>query len=371
VTASLPRDDLMRECFTLARQGAGAVEPNPQVGALVVRDGEIVGRGWHRQYGGAHAEIEALRDAGDRARGADVYVSLEPCSTHGKTPPCTEALVRAQVRRVIYGTSDPNPAHAGAGLHVLAAAGIAIAGPILEGAARSLIAPFMSYLAGRRPWVLAKWAQSLDGKIATSAGESQWITGEEARRRSHLERARADGILVGVGTVLADDPELTVRLAPPLRPLCRFVLDTHLRTPPIAKLATSGAAPTVIFATREAIAAREAAFDARRVELIAITSGPDGRLDLGAVLEWLRRRGTHRLLVEGGPRVLGSFVAARAIDRVHVYVAPKILGDAGARSAIDGPLLARLAGALDCEPLALETCGPDALLSAAVRKIVL
>ena len=223
---------LMDECLALAERGRGRVEPNPMVGALVVRDGQVCGRGWHRRLGGAHAEIAALEDAGEAARGATMLVSLEPCCTEGRTPACTQAIVKAGIARVVVAAIDPNPRHGGLGLKRLREAGVVV--EELEGPgaqrARQLIEPFRKYITGRLPFVVAKWAQTLDGRLATHSGHSQWITSDVARTRAHEERARADGILVGIGTVLTDDPSLTTRLVEGRSPR-RFVLDPHGKIP--------------------------------------------------------------------------------------------------------------------------------------------
>ena len=360
---------LLRECMALARRGSGAVEPNPIVGALVVKDGEIVGKGFHASFGGPHAEIAALREAGARAAGADLYVSLEPCCTHGKTPPCTEAIIAARLRRVVFGAVDPNPRHAGRAQAILARAGIEAIGPALDPDCRDLIAPFARYVRGRRPFVLAKWAQTLDGKIATSTGESQWITGLAARARSHEERARADGIMVGINTVLRDDPALTVRHVEGKNPH-RFVVDTELKMPLLAKLLNDGAAPVTIFASEAAAMARGSKYSARGAKVATAPLGPDGRIDLGQMMEWLRTNGIHRLMVEGGPRLIGSMLSKRLIDRVMTFTAPKLLGDAQALSALAGEAAPTLADAQTLADASIEQVGPDWLVTGRLEKDV-
>jgi diaminohydroxyphosphoribosylaminopyrimidine deaminase/5-amino-6-(5-phosphoribosylamino)uracil reductase len=238
---------LMRIALALAEGGRGRVEPNPVVGCVVVRDGSIAGRGGHRVYGGPHAEIEALAVAGEAARGADLVVTLEPCGHHGKTPPCAEAIARAGVRRVVYAASDPNPEANGKGLAILAEAGIEVRGGVLAEEARALNVRFERWLAGARPWVIAKWGASLDGRVADAAGGSRYITGEASRKLVHEIRAAVDAIVVGAGTVLADDPSLTCRTggASPHR----VILDRRLRTPPDARVvATAAEVPTTILA---------------------------------------------------------------------------------------------------------------------------
>jgi diaminohydroxyphosphoribosylaminopyrimidine deaminase / 5-amino-6-(5-phosphoribosylamino)uracil reductase len=360
----------LRECVELARRGTGGVEPNPTVGALVVKDGEVVGRGFHATYGGPHAEVEALKEAGERARGAAVYVSLEPCCTHGKTPPCTDALIAAGVKSVIFGTHDPNPRHAGRAAAILQRAGIDAAGPALDDECRALIAPFAAYLRGTRPFVVAKWAQTLDGKIATSTGMSQWISCEASRRRAHLERARSDGVMVGVNTVIRDDPQLTVRLVKGKNPH-RFVVDTELKTPYFAKLLRDNEGPVTIFASAETAATRGIKYAGHGVHVVPAPVAPDGRVDLGLMLEWLRTNGIHRLLVEGGPRLLGAMLSKKLVDRVMAFTAPKLLGDAQGLSAFAGDAAPTLELAHPIEGFVAEASGDDWLLTGRLKKEIL
>lgn len=359
------RDRLMAEALDLARRGRGSVEPNPMVGAVVVRDGEIVARGYHRSYGGPHAEIEALAAAGDAAAGADVYVTLEPCTSFGKTPPCADALIAAGVARVVFATADPDPRHRGAAVEVLRGAGVdVIEGPRSD-AADALLEPFRRYCEGSLPFVLAKWASTLDGRIAARTGDSKWITGEEARILAHEERARADAILVGIGTVLADDPALTTRHVEGASPR-RIVVDPNLRTPPTARVLSEEGGALILTAAVEA-EPRER-LEAAGATLIDVPRLDGVGLDLIHALAELRRLGVGRLLVEGGGRTLGGLVSAKLVDRVQVHIAPRLLGDAAGVAALSGAALETIADATDLEDVRIDHAGRDIIISGELTK---
>lgn len=324
----------MREALALARRGEGAVEPNPMVGAVVVRAGQRVGAGWHERFGGPHAEVNALADAGTAARGADLYVTLEPCRHWGKTPPCVGAILQAGVSRVIAAMPDPNPEVSGRGLAELQAAGVDVIVGVEDAAARQLLAPYLRLTRDGRPWVIAKWAMSLDGKIATTHGESKWLTGTASRERVHGLRGRVDGILVGIGTALADDPLLTARPPGPRTPT-RIVLDRHLRLPLTSQLvSTAQQTPLLICHDPQADPARRAALSAAGAECLALPSGDQA---VPTLLAELGRRRWTNLLVEGGSNVLGSFLAADRIDEVWAFIAPLLLGGATAPNPLGGP----------------------------------
>ena len=318
--------DYMARALVLAARGRGAVEPNPLVGAVVVRDGTIVGEGWHEKFGQAHAEVNALDQAGDRARGATVYVTLEPCCHFGKTPPCTEAVVRAGVRRVVVAMLDPFPQVAGQGASRLREAGIVVEVGIGEATARRLNAPYLKRLRTGRPWVHAKWAMTLDGKIATRTGESKWITGEAARARVHQLRGRMDAIIVGKGTVIADDPLLTARPPGP-RTAVRVVLTTTGAGLPAScrLLETIDVAP-VLVVTSSPAAERLADWRNRGAGVLELPPGGDGGPSVQSVLTELGRRGMTNVLIEGGAETLGRFCDAGEIDEIHAFVAPKLFG---------------------------------------------
>jgi diaminohydroxyphosphoribosylaminopyrimidine deaminase / 5-amino-6-(5-phosphoribosylamino)uracil reductase len=348
----------------LALRGRGRVEPNPMVGALVVKDGRVVGRGWHSQYGRAHAERAALDHAGRRARGATLYVTLEPCSTFGKTPPCVERVVVAGVRRVVAGAIDPNPANRGRGLAILRAAGIdAVVARHRESAA--LASAFRRDLTRRRPFVTAKWAMTADGFIATRDRDSKWITSPAARRRAHHERATSDGVLIGAGTALADDPRLTARGLSGLEPV-RIVLDGRARLGPASRLVrTARRTPTWLVACRGASSARLERLRAAGVRVFVLP-GRGGRAPLASVLALLRSEGIGRLLVEGGAEVLGPLLREGLADRVLAFVAPKLLLGGDGRTPLAGRGAARMAGALELREARVVRIGTDALLEGLV-----
>lgn len=337
-------EQMMRHAFALAERGKGCVEPNPMVGAVVVKDGAIVGEGWHEQFGQAHAEVIALQRAGPNAKGATLYVTLEPCSHFGKTPPCTDAIVRSGVKRVVAAVQDPFPAVAGKGLAQLRAAGIEVAVNVAASRARWQNAPYFKLLRTGQPFVLAKWAMSLDGKIATRAGESKWISGEESRRVVHALRGRMDAIVIGSGTALADDPLLTARPGGP-RVAARVVLNSYLKLPLTSQLVkTVDQAPVLLFHAPDADPAWRAALQQAGCECVAVARTPTG-LSIPEVLADLGKRRFTNILVEGGSAVLGSFFDAGAIDEVYAFIAPIILGGEGAPSPIGGLGLEKMADA--------------------------
>lgn len=323
--------DFMKMALGLAARGLGNVAPNPAVGCVLVKDGLVVGRGWTQKGGRPHAETEALARAGDAARGATAYVTLEPCAHHGKTPPCAEALIAAGVARVVGAVSDPDPRVSGKGYYMLRKAGIEVVEDVCEKEARHLNQGFFLRIREERPLVTLKLATSADGKTATHAGQSKWITGEAARARGQLLRATHDAILVGSATAIVDDPELTCRL-PGLEaqsPI-RIVADGRLRLPLTSKL-VRGARETPVWLLTLAggDAARRKAFEDCGVALIDVPAGPEGAMDMKAALALLAARGVTRLLVEGGARIAASLMRARLVDRIEWFRAPKIVGGDG------------------------------------------
>jgi diaminohydroxyphosphoribosylaminopyrimidine deaminase/5-amino-6-(5-phosphoribosylamino)uracil reductase len=334
----------MRRALELAGRGRGHVEPNPLVGAVVVRDGRLVGEGWHQRYGQAHAEVNALAAAGEAARGSALYVTLEPCCHHGKTPPCTDAVLRAGIRRVVAAMQDPFPAVAGKGSALLRAAGVEVEVGVCESEGCQLNAPYLKLLAAGRPYVHAKWAMTLDGKIATRGGDSRWISNEESRRRVHQLRGRMDAIVAGIGTALADDPQLTARPPGP-RTAVRVVLDSQGRLPPAGRLAGSARETPVLVVTAAAPPEKVADLRERGCEVLALP-GADGRVDVDALLAEMGRRRYTNVLVEGGAGVFGSFLDAGAIDEVHVFIAPRLTGGAAALTPVAGRGVEKIAEAL-------------------------
>ena len=346
----------MTQALALAERGRGFVEPNPLVGAVVVKDGRVVGEGWHAKFGQAHAEVGALAAAGELARGATLYVTLEPCRHHGKTPPCADAVIRAGITRVVAAIEDPFPEVAGRGASQLREARIVVEFGLGADLARRQNAPYLTLLAKRRPHVVGKWAMSLDGKIATASGESRWISGEESRRVVHQLRGRMDGILVGVGTALADDPLLTARPPGPRTPT-RVVLDRAGRLPATSQLVrTARDIPTLIALGP---AADDAVFRQAGCATIRLDANERGRLDVAALLAELGRSRWTNLLVEGGGRVMASFLEAGLLDELHVFIAPKLIGGAGAPSPIAGDGVARLAEALNFADVEVALLGAD------------
>jgi diaminohydroxyphosphoribosylaminopyrimidine deaminase/5-amino-6-(5-phosphoribosylamino)uracil reductase len=358
-------DDLARQCMSraleLAERGRGYVEPNPLVGAVIVRAGQVVGEGWHERFGGPHAEVNALAAAGEKARGGTLYVTLEPCCHHGKTPPCTDALLAAGIERVVAAMQDPFPQVAGQGAAVLQKAGVPVEFGLLEAEARRLNAPYLKLLSTGRPYVHAKWAMSLDGKIATRIGDSQWISNEASRRRVHELRGRMDGIIVGIGTVLADNPRLTARPPGP-RTACRVVLDSAGRLPPTSHLVeTARETPTLVVSAGEVPANRAAVLRAKGCELLPLPAD-EGHPQVVALLTTLGKQRMTNVLVEGGGDVLGSFLDAGAIDEVHVFIAPKLIGGGEAITPIRGRGIEEIAKAIRLAEWKVESLEGDVLI---------
>ncbi len=321
----------MQQALDLARGGLGLVSPNPLVGCVLVKDGAVVGQGYHQRFGGPHAEVYALQEAGPQARGAVLYVNLEPCSHTGKTPPCADAVIQSGISRVVAALRDPDPRVDGRGLSRLEAAGIAVTVGVCETEARKLNEAFIKYTTTGRPFVTLKSAITLDGKIATRTGASQWITGELARQEGHRLRHAADAILVGIGTVLQDDPRLTTRLpdqqgANPLR----VIVDSTLRMPLQAQVTdVASDRRTLIVTTARAPVAHSAALRTRGVEVVCLPAYDDGRVDLEALCCYLGERGVASVLVEGGATLSATLLRRRLIDKVLLFVAPKIIGGDG------------------------------------------
>jgi diaminohydroxyphosphoribosylaminopyrimidine deaminase/5-amino-6-(5-phosphoribosylamino)uracil reductase len=320
----------MQAALALARRGLGTTWPNPSVGCVIVADGRVVGRGVTDSGGRPHAEPVALGMAGERARGATAYVTLEPCCHWGRSPPCTDALIAAGVARVVVATGDPDPRVNGQGIAQLRAAGISVDTGVLEAEARDVLLGFSQRITLGRPMVTLKLASTLDGRIATRTGESQWITGTPARRLAHAMRGRHDAVMVGVGTVLADNPELTCRI-PGFRatPIVRIVADSHLRTPLLARLASTAAATPTWFLVRAGVdPARRTAFGNLGARLIDVPAGSAG-VDLAAALQALGTAGLTRVLVEGGGQIAAALLRADLVDRIAWFHAPAIMGGDG------------------------------------------
>jgi diaminohydroxyphosphoribosylaminopyrimidine deaminase/5-amino-6-(5-phosphoribosylamino)uracil reductase len=349
----------MRLALEEASRGLGRTAPNPAVGAVLVRGGRVVGRGHHARAGSPHAEIEALRRAGAKARGADLYTTLEPCDHFGRTPPCSLALIEAGVRRVFVGSRDPNPVVNGKGTTRLRRAGVEVVAGPLQDECDALNAPWFRFISSGRPFVTLKVAATLDGRIATASGDSRWVSGPEARAWVHRLRDRVDAVLVGRGTALADDPRLTTRLPGGAgRDPLRVVLDTDLQLPATLRLFRQrSAARTLVLH-----AAKRERDLGPRVDLLRCARGPGG-LDLDDVLAGLAGRGVVHLLVEGGGKVAASFLSAGLVDRLALVLAPRVLGGGISWSGSSGP--ARMSDALALRDLTVERLGDDLLVQGA------
>lgn len=351
----------MARALELASRGEGYVEPNPMVGCVVVRDGEVVGEGWHRKFGGPHAEVEALRVAGARTRGATMYVTLEPCCHHGKTPPCTQAIIAAAMARVVCAQRDPFEQVAGRGIKTLEAAGITVEVGTSEAEAKRLNAPYLKLVTTGRPWIIAKWAMTLDGKIATRTGDSRWISGEASREIVHQLRGRVDGIMVGRGTVERDDPLLTARPPGP-RVATRIVVDSRASLPPESQLVRSVSdAPVLVAVGSEALQENIDRLTATGCEVVVCrpNDAVQKLVSMPALLDELGRRRMTNVLVEGGSRLLGAFFDAGEIHEVHAFIAPKLIGGFQAATAFAGMGLEKIAKALQLDDLEMRQIGDD------------
>lgn len=357
---------LMRRAIQLARRGEGAVEPNPAVGCVIVNDGTIVGEGWHQRFGGPHAEVEAIEQAGDRARGGTMLVTLEPCSHYGKTPPCTDAIAAAGIKRVLVAQQDPFEKVAGSGLAALRRAGLTVELGIEEGAARELNAPYRKLIVEKRPWVIAKWAMTLDGKIATSSGDSKWISNEQAREVVHRLRGRMDAVIVGRRTAVLDDPQLTARPPGP-RQATRIVFASRGELDASQSLVrTAHQLPTIIVVSQDANAAQDDRLVTAGCQLLHVAGTPVQQVD-DLLLQLGERRFTN-VLVEGGGSLLGSFFEAGVVDEVHVFVAPCILGGKEAVSPVGGTGQARVADAWQLGACKQEQLGDNLYVSGRLRR---
>ena len=359
-------DALMGRALELAARGLGATGANPMVGCVVLdAAGAIVGEGWHERYGGPHAEVNALAAAGDRSRGGTLVVTLEPCSHHGKTPPCAEAVVASGVARVVAAMEDPFPEVAGRGFARLRAAGIAVEVGPGGRAARLLNAAFLKRVATGLPYVVAKYAMTLDGRTATAGGHSKWISGPDSRAVVHRLRGTCEAIVAGIGTVLADDPLLTPRPPGPAR-CARYLIDPEAATPPTSQVVqTATAHPTTLLVRRGVDAS---AFDGTAVGVCPIDADAEGKLPVESILRVLGQAGVSRVFVEGGGRTLGRFFDAGQVDELHVFVAPKLVGGRGAHGPIGGRGRDRIPEASDFATLAVDRTGDDVYMHGVLAK---
>ncbi len=353
----------MARALALAEFGLYTATPNPRVGCVLVRDGRVVGEGWHRKTGEPHAEANALTAAGGKAKGATAYVSLEPCNHFGRTPPCSDALVGAGVVRVVAAMRDPNPKGAGGG-EKLTAAGVRFECGLMEEAARELNIGFVSRMTRGRPWVRMKIAASLDGRTALSNGKSQWITSPEARKDGHHWRARACAVLTGIGTVAADDPRLDVREVATTRQPLRVIIDSRLETPPTARILGGG--PVLVFCAQEK-AAERAVLESRGAEVVVLPN-PSGKVELKAMLEALAARGINELHVEAGVRLNGSMVREGCVDELLIYLAPSLLGDTAQGMVGFSSALTSLDERIGLGLHSVDRVGPDVRILARVTR---
>ncbi|MGA2957610.1 MAG: bifunctional diaminohydroxyphosphoribosylaminopyrimidine deaminase/5-amino-6-(5-phosphoribosylamino)uracil reductase RibD [Thermodesulfobacteriota bacterium] len=352
----------MRLSLGLARRGVGRTSPNPMVGAVVVKGTTIVGRGYHHRAGEPHAEVLALRRAGEKARGATLYLNLEPCDHFGRTPPCTRAILEAGIQRVVAGMKDPNPLVSGRGIRRLKRAGVKVEVGVLGEECRELNAPFCKYIETQTPLVTLKAAVSLDGKVATKSGDSRWISGEASRAYVHRLRSTMDAVMVGIGTVLKDDPLLNVRL-PGVKnvhhPL-RVIVDSRLRIPLCSQVVkTAGKYRTLVATTRAAFTSRIERLKKAHLEVIVVKSDANGRVDLRALMRELGRREILSILLEGGATLNASALREKVIDRMVIFMAPKIIGGEEAPGMIGGDGAARIRDAAPLKRLKIKRIGPD------------
>ncbi|RWZ58899.1 bifunctional diaminohydroxyphosphoribosylaminopyrimidine deaminase/5-amino-6-(5-phosphoribosylamino)uracil reductase RibD [Halobacillus fulvus] len=347
----------MSLAIQMAQETVGQTSPNPSVAAIVVNNNQVVGIGVHVKAGEPHAEVHALQMAGDKAKGAEMYVTLEPCSHYGRTPPCAEAVVKSGIRRVVIASHDPNPKVAGRGVDILESSGIEVRQGVKKDEADALNQTFFHYIQTQLPYVRLKSAMSLDGKIATSTGESQWITGEEARMDGHHYRHQSDAILVGINTVLIDNPKLTTRIEGAGQHPVRVILDTHLRTPPSAQLIEDESAPTWIFTGKDVTDEQIHAFSSYSHVRIFRQEGE--KVDIEAVLASLGEEKITSLLIEGGGTIADAFVRSGKVNETITYIAPKLIGGKDALTPVGGKGISQLKNVQSFEIVSTETLGED------------
>lgn len=360
-------EQYMRMALDLAKKGKGWTAPNPLVGAIIVKAGKIIGQGYHEKYGQAHAEVNAIASAEEDVAGATMYVTLEPCSHFGKTPPCSDLLIDKKIKRVVVGALDPNPLVAGKGIERLRANGIEVVTGILEKESQQLNEVFMKYIVTKEPFVVMKNAMSLDGKIATVTGESQWISGEPARRQVHVLRHELSGIMVGIETVLKDDPQLTSRMPNSNNPI-RIVVDSQLRIPIASTILThQEEAQTIIATTSKADKEKVATLKQMGIEII-VTKEKAGRVNLQELMKTLGARGIDSILLEGGATLNFSALEENIVDKVQTYIAPKIIGGKDAKTAVEGAGILSLKEAFPIHRMTAVMVGEDLFLEGYIDK---
>ena len=365
VELNLPDELYMDRALTLAKLGEGFVNPNPMVGAVVVREGKIIGEGYHKAYGLPHAEVEALRNCGSGVEGAQLYVTLEPCCHIGKNPPCTQVIIESGIKKVVVGSLDPNPKVAGKGIQILKEHGIEVITGVLQKECEDLNKVFFHYIQKNEPYIIMKYAMTMDGKIATATGESKWITSQGARKRVHEDRHRYMGIMVGVGTILQDDPSLDCRYREGGDDPIRIICDTHLRTPITAKIVTTASQQTTIIGTSCKDREKWEPYIEAGCDILFLDKGEHG-IDLRELVAKLGKRGIDSVLLEGGSTLNGSFLTAGLVNKVQCYIAPKIFGGQKAISPVGGVGIGLPKDCLRLSPPKIEVLGEDVLLESEV-----
>lgn len=360
-------ENFMRIALELAEKGWGRVEPNPMVGAVIVNNGEIVGQGYHEYFGGPHAEVNAIRAAGDKCKGATLYVTLEPCTHFGKTPPCVDAVKSSGIKKVVVATIDPNPVNNGKGIKLLREAGIEVIERVLEESARKLNAPFFKLITTKTSYIIAKWAMTLDGKIATRTGDSRWISSEESRQYVHKKRAMVDAIVVGIRTVLRDDPLLTCRIKGGRNPK-RIVVDRRAELPLSSRLVqTVKDADVFVATTPVAPKERVRELEAAGCKIMELKGGAEG-VDVLSLIQALGRMSFTNVLIEGGGTLLGTFFDKKLVDRVMVFIAPHIVGGVDAKTPVMGIGVEKITDSLHLEDVLISRFGEDILIEGIVSK---
>lgn len=358
----------MERTLALAAKGRGTTTPNPMVGAVIVKDGRIIGEGYHIRAGEGHAEVNAFKNATEDVTGATMYVTLEPCSHYGKTPPCADKIVEKKIGRVVVGALDPNPLVAGRGIGKIRNAGIPVITGILAEKSAALNEVFMKYIVTKRPFVVLKAAMSLDGKIATAEGESQWISSEASREEVHRLRHELTGIMAGIGTVLADDPMLNCRIPGGKQPI-RIIVDSHLQIPENSKLVSSAKEYPLIVATVEnSDAVKKERLEACGAQIVEVPADPDGHVDLNILMERLGEMKIDSILLEGGGRLAEGALQAGIVDKVQFYIAPMLIGGENAKTPVEGRGISALSKAWHISDWKAETIGNDIKITGYIKE---
>ena len=358
----------MERALALAAKGRGTTTPNPMVGAVIVKDGRIIGEGYHIRAGEGHAEVNAFKNATEDVTGATMYVTLEPCSHYGKTPPCADKIVEKKIGRVVVGALDPNPLVAGRGIGKIRNAGIPVITGILAEKSAALNEVFMTYIVTKRPFVVLKAAMSLDGKIATAEGESQWISSEASREEVHRLRHELTGIMAGIGTVLADDPMLNCRIPGGKQPI-RIIVDSHLQIPENSKLVSSAKEYPLIVATVEnSDAVKKERLEACGAQIVEVPADPDGHVDLNILMERLGEMKIDSILLEGGGRLAEGALQAGIVDKVQFYIAPMLIGGENAKTPVEGRGISALSKAWHISDWKAETIGNDIKITGYIKE---